>query len=165
MLLLLSITVLFVGCTKESTSSEIVVEEVQSTQANNIQTSLRQRPDLYGKVKKILGNEVTLELVEISEANGKKGASGKGEEKTREQGKSKNPEEMKKKMEERVKLTGETKNMIIPVGIPITSVKQGEITEMELEDIYEGIFLQIWFNEAEEGEEKTIKAVRVMQGR
>lgn len=157
---MIMVSLLFAGCTKSSEPDDAVQTNMeQSTTKNKVKKA---RPDLYGKVKKIVGNEVTLELAELSE---RKEMSEEDRKKIKEQMQNSNPGEggfggQGNKMKREIKFTGETKNIIIPVGLPLVSSKRGEETQLELGDIIEGTLLQIWLNEDE-----SVKAVRVMQGR
>lgn len=171
-------SLLFVGCTKSSEPVEVVQNNIEKTKTENNQqadevknnvdkniktdNNKKARPDLYGKVKKILGNEVTLELAELPE---RKEISEEDREKMKLQMQNGNSSEggfggQGNKMKREIKFTGENKDIIIPVGLPIVSVKRGEETQLELGDIIEGTFLQIWLNDDE-----SVKAVRVIQGR
>ncbi|TCO77441.1 hypothetical protein [Marinisporobacter balticus] len=168
---MLMVGLLFVGCTKSSepadavqnnTQQSTVIDNTKQDGVKNNENAKRDSPDLYGKVKKILGNEVTLELAELPE---RKEMSEEDREKMKVQIQNGNPGEggfggQGNKMKREIKFTGETKNIIIPVGLPIVSAKRGEETELELGDIIEGTFLQIWLNE-----DASVKAVHVIQGR
>lgn len=155
-LIIFSILLLFTGCSSK---------QEEALNVSNEQESQRERPDfekpdLYGKVSKLVGNEVTLQLAEMPERPNRENMTEEDREKMKQEMQNITPEERAKKMEQSVTLTGETQSIIIPVGIPITSFKQGIETELALGDIYIGVILQIWLNE-----DKTVKSVRVMQGR
>lgn len=147
-LIILVFTLLFTGCS----NSDDMSNEGQRSESSNIEISFDENPDIYGKVKTILGNEVVLEVAKIPE-----GGRGSGERTEEHNGATKGGSGERKQMTE---FTGETKTIVIPVGIPIASVKQGEATQVDLNSIYEGIFLKVWINE-----EDTVKSVCVVQGR
>ncbi|MBF8984060.1 hypothetical protein IZY60_10975 [Lutibacter sp. B2] len=157
---MLMASLLFSGCAKANEPTDALQNNVEQSTTENKEK--RARPDLYGKVKKILGNEVTLEVAELPE---RKEMSEEDREKMKAQMQNSNPGEggfggQGNKMKREIKFTGEIKNMIIPVGLPLVAAKRGEETELELGDILEGTFLQIWLNEDE-----SVKSVRVIQGR
>lgn len=160
-LILLTMVLLFSGCTSSNETSNL---PVAGDSSNDINISIDSRPDMYGKVKKILGNEVVLMLAEVSERPAQGEMSEEDREKRRAEMQNSSAEERQKKMEDRIKFTGETENFIIPVGIPIISRSRGEITQLDLADIHEGSMLQIWFGEGEAEEDKTVRMVNVLQG-
>lgn len=155
-LIIFSILLLFTGCSaKQEEVSNISKESGSQKERPGFQ-----KPDLYGKVSKIIGNEVTLQLAEMPERPNKEEMTQEEREKMKQEMQNATPEQRANRMEESLKLTGETQSIVIPVGIPITSFKQGSETELDLGDIYNGVILQIWLDE-----DKTAKSVRVMQGR
>ncbi|PAB57238.1 hypothetical protein [Anaeromicrobium sediminis] len=98
------------------------------------------RPTMYGKVQKIVGNEVTLMLakmpepVQISKENREKISR----------------EEMKEKMKNRkIEFTGETVDIIIPVGVPIEKRGQGGASQVDLENIGVDSMLQVWVEDGD----------------
>lgn len=123
------------------------------------------RPDMFGKVKSIIGNEVILELAEIPQRQKDEG-NGKGEDKSpiavNNVGIDNRPDQRPQGGAggRQLKFTGETATILIPVGVPITIRSSGEIKNLEIADIYEGSMLQIWIDE-----EENINKVMMMQGR
>ncbi|WP_139380250.1 hypothetical protein [Maledivibacter halophilus] len=123
------------------------------------------RPDMFGKVKSIIGNEVILELAEIPQRQKDEG-NGKGEDKSpiavNNVGIDSRPDQRPQGGAggRQLKFTGETATIMIPVGVPITIRSSGEIKNLEIADIYEGSMLQIWIDE-----EENINKVMMMQGR
>lgn len=164
LIIILSVSLLFAACAKSSDSANTATDTNNTNESQSDNGTGRIRPDVYGQVKSILGNEIALALAEVPVGNGRADMTEEERKKFREQMQSLSPEERQKKMQESIKFTGETMNIIIPVGTPITSFKQGEESQLDLADIYEGTMLQIWFYK-DEGETKTVKSVRVMQGR
>ncbi len=181
--MMLCFSMLFAGCSQSNRVSAPEGGSVSSHAAND--TTLNKAPerkaDVYGKVKTILGNEVTLEVAEMPERPEKvsKQKSEKGSKEKPEIGegvKTKSSEEiqqfkeqMKEKMDKSIKLTGEVETFIIPVGLPIVSSGKGKsvdgTTTLELIDIYEGMFLQVWFEEGEAEADKLAQYVRAMVSR
>ena len=165
LLMVLSIILLLTGCGKSDDVSGTAADNSKGDAAGKGNISLRNRPDMYGKVESILGNEVKILVAEMPERSGFSGTKPEEKEKRRAEMQNMDPEQRQQMMQDSIKFTGETKTLIIPVGIPIVSMKQKEITEMDLGDIYKGMFLQIWFNEEDESGDRTVKSVRATQGR
>lgn len=156
-LIIFSILLLFTGCSAKQKETSNITQGPQSQEGR----PKFQKPDLYGKVSKIIGNEVTLQLSEMpKQERSNKDVTKEEREKMKQEMQNMSPEQRAKKMEESLKLTGETKSVVIPVGVPISSFKQGVETELDLGDIYNGLIIQVWLDE-----DNTAKSVRVMQGR
>ncbi len=130
----------------------------------------REAPAFFGKVQSIIGNEVVLQLAKMperpansegdAEQNREKplqvsGASGEGAGPGGPPPGSGGNGSKRREME----FTGETKTITIPVGVPIVSRSRdkGE-TSLDIADIYAGVILQVWVNEA-----ASITKVSVMQ--
>jgi hypothetical protein len=141
-----------------------------SSNAGQNQGREQERPDVYGRVKSIIGNEVVLELAEMPQRRtGQSGGSatagnqsgqippsggsqmggGQGERPT---------------VQRELKLTGETLTLLIPVGVPITSFSQGGMKQLDIADIYEGTMMQVWYDKNDEAS-KTIVRIMAVQGR
>ncbi|SHI89757.1 hypothetical protein SAMN02745975_00854 [Geosporobacter subterraneus DSM 17957] len=189
---LLSISLLFTACGKTDASVDQPAQtnpETQSQQAANPQGSNDQnnrpqfqRPDLYGRVKSIIGNEVLLELAEMPERSSGTspgdGASPGGVRQSGGGGAMTAGGAMpaipgggggpmlsgsgQQRTARALNLTGETKTILIPVGIPIISFGQNTQKELDLADIYQGMMMQIWLDP---NDKEMITQVRVMQGR
>lgn len=156
----LGVLLLFTACSGKTQAS------VSNTD-NSTSQAVSQAPDrpaeIYGQVKAILGNEVTVSLaeppvtVELSDAE---------KEKRKAEMQALSPEERQKLRNEQIKFTGETATVTIPVGTPITSGNTGggvNLKEMALSDIYEGTFLRIWLEKGGDGAVKTAEYTRVLQ--
>lgn len=142
----------------------------------------RDHADLMGRVTKIVGNEVTIELAEMpkrqesqnntsstneekavmpaatssgqSSSNGD-GPGGGGMPPSGGQGNRKGME---------LTFTGETKTFTIPVGIPITSRSpEGEKT-LEIADIYAGVTIQVWLNKNDQSKASSISIMQQSSG-
>lgn len=126
---------------QDATTSELDKEEAQAREE-------RERmgvADIYGKVTRIVGNEVTVALVEMPEVA--QGANDGTESKQRSTGAGMGgPPDGGGMME--VQYTGETKQLTIPVGIPINSRSREGNEELEISDITAGAMIMIWNNES-----------------
>lgn len=145
--------IIYAGCSSGSSntaSSSSASSESSAPQAtaggNPVDPAKPDRPaDLQGKVKQIRGNQISILKAQIT------GPELTEEEKAkrREQMQQLSPEERAKAREERTKITDETMDLTIPVGIPIVSTQNvgGKIeTEtLNLADIKQGDFIKFWF--------------------
>ncbi|MBA1335095.1 MAG: hypothetical protein HPY66_0717 [Firmicutes bacterium] len=120
-------------------------------------------PDVFGKVKSILGNEL---VVYKLDSNREELADAE-KEKLRNEMQNLSPEEKAKRREERNKTAGETLELIIPVGTPIISLSnlsgKTEVTELQISDIKEGQTLRIWLEEAAPGTTPSSEFIHVQQ--
>ena len=160
-LTVLGAALLFTACSGKSQTS------VSNTDSSTVQT-VSQAPDrqaeIYGKVKTILGNEVTVSIaeppvtIELTEAE---------KEKRKADMQALSIEERQKLRNEQIKFTGETTTVIIPVGTPITSGNnasgQETLKELTLADISEATFLRIWLDKGGTGDVNTAEYTRVLQ--
>ncbi|WZL72348.1 hypothetical protein QBE52_14805 [Clostridiaceae bacterium 35-E11] len=177
---ILSTSLLLTGCAdstpKISTNppSQASSESEQNTAENTAgqdkeNRRIQNRPDLFGKVKSIIGNEVVLELAEMPQSEEGKGRQVQGEgtsggESSANQGGQMGVQGGRSAGNRQLKLTGETATVLIPVGVSVTIFSKGEAKEIDIADIYEGSMLQIWFDENDK-ENQIITRVMVMQGR
>ncbi|SNS61118.1 hypothetical protein SAMN05446037_101469 [Anaerovirgula multivorans] len=186
---LMMIALLFTACAKAEESTQALPQASNQIQQNdNIENVKGENPnakreqgpengkeeekaDLYGKVKSIIGNEIVLELAEIP-------AMPEREENKQEEKQSINqiamggggqgpmpggmPGGQRNGGNAELNLTGETQTIMIPVGVPITSLGQKASNELDIGDVTEGSILQIWFDK--DDSERVVK-VRMMQGR
>lgn len=142
-----------------------VIENENKENTNQKGQRMKTRPDMFGKVKSIIGNEVVLELIEIPQIE-TKGKNDKDKAKNvlavngDAEGDRPGPRSEGGAGRRELNLTGETATILIPVGVPITTRSSGEVKNLEIADIYEGSMLQIWTNE-----EENITRVAIMQGR
>jgi len=157
----ISVLLLFAACSG-NTQSNVSVENGSLSQS--VSQSPDRQAEIYGQVKEILGNEVTVSLAE-PQNNAELTDSEK--EKRKSEMQALTPEERQKLRDGQVKFTGETVTVTIPVGTPITtgnnSSEQQDLKDLTLTDIHEGIFLRIWLEEGGDGESKTPEYVRVLQ--
>ncbi|MCY6371340.1 hypothetical protein [Clostridium ganghwense] len=163
----ISVTGLFVGCSganKTASNSNTTAISGAEKKGENSKTENKNRNQAYimGKVKNIVGNEITIDLVDMPERPQRsEGETKKKGEETKGMGSGGSRE----RVADNIKLTGESEVVIIPVGTPIVSNKRGddgmEKTELQLEDIYEGMILQIWLKAGSEGKDKTAEKVVV----
>jgi PBP1b-binding outer membrane lipoprotein LpoB len=144
---------IYAGCssgssnpTSSSSESSDSISAQATTGGNPANPAKPDRPaDLQGKVKQIRGNQVSIFKAEAT------GPELTEEEKAkrREQIQQLSPEEKAKAREERSKITDETIDITIPVGIPIVSNQnvggQVETETLNLADIQQGNFIKFWF--------------------
>ncbi|MBB6215228.1 hypothetical protein HNQ80_001317 [Anaerosolibacter carboniphilus] len=152
--------------------------EENKNNAGQNQGRVQERPDVYGRVKSIIGNEVVLELAEMPERRSGQNGTGQGgtgqnsgSAPAGNQGGQMPPagngqmgQVQRSGMQREIKLTGETLTLLIPVGVPVNSFGQGGMKQLDIADIYEGMMMQIWYDKKDEAS-KTIIRVMVMQGR
>lgn len=151
----LSILLLATGCSKTASSGANT-----AVAKKDIQQAPARTAEVYGKVKSIVGNEVTLS---VAEPPASKELSDAEKAKKRAEMQALSPEERKKVQESQTKLTGETATIIIPVGTPIISGNTPEVMkEVSLTDIRSGVSLRIWL-EGGNGGTKSAEYVRLLQ--
>lgn len=170
LIVIICLSVVLAGCTESKESGDVAskntINEVQEEKDDNSEGQRsRNRPDMFGRVKSIIGNEVVLEIAEMpqiavdkddDQKNKAAGApTGGGN------GTGQRPEGVARR---ELKFTGETATLLIPIGIPITTRFQGDSKEIDLADIYAGVSLQIWFDDIDK-EDRMITRVMMMQGR
>lgn len=158
-IIILCILFITVGCSK--TSSPV---PSASAAKKDIPQAPTRTAEIYGKVKSVIGNEVTLSLAEPpanQQLNQQLSEAEKAKKRAEMQALS--PEERAKQQESQTKLTGETATVIIPVGTPITSGNTPELMkEVSLPDIRSGVLLRIWL-EGGNGGDKSAEYVRLLQ--
>ncbi len=186
-----ALCLLLAGCgsqnTAESQAPADANQEAASQDANTAPDTQQRQADLSGEVESIVGNEVTLALIEMPEMPGNMGdrtnpadnsqtnrgdgnppgdfANMTEEERQalREQRQSEGgsmPSGSRPQME--LTYTGETKTIVIPPGVTISGFgRQG--SELEISDIQAGAILMVWFADGDTGESGTVETVRMMQ--
>ncbi len=146
-----------------------------SSNAGQNQGRQQERPDVYGSVKSIIGNEVVLALAEMPERRTGQGGTGQGSGSAPAGnqsgqmppsggGQMGGGQGERPTVRRELKLTGETLTLLIPVGVPITSFSQGGMKQLDIADIYEGTMMQIWYDKNDEAS-KTIVRIMAVQGR
>lgn len=159
-LIIIGIVMLVVGCSKEGSLN---VAQQSNLDSQILEQEPERMSDIYGMVKTVLGNEVSLSLAEYQDVTK---LSEEEKEKKRNDMQSLSQEERQKIKNQQINYTGETASVIIPVGTPIISgnINSGQkvIKELLLSDVYEGMFLRIWLEEGGSGEESTAEFVRVL---
>lgn len=142
LLILILLLIMNTGCSDkvetnvvgEAPSNDII--EMDDVNRDNIG-----RADIFGKVSRIVGNEVTLALIEmpkVDESNEKK------------QKAERSADGFQGAMNMEPNYTGETIKLIIPVGVPILARGKGIQEEKDLSDIIAGSMIMIWTNETDE---------------
>jgi hypothetical protein len=158
------------GCAASSQPSEVelnnkVNQVGEEKDANKEEKRSRKRPDIFGRVKSITGNELVLEIAKMPQMSAnrdnKQKNKGVGVPIGEEKGSGKR---FQGSGGRELEFTGETVTLLIPVGIPITTRSQSGTRAIDLVDIYEGSSLQIWFDDIDK-EERMITHVVMLQGR
>jgi hypothetical protein len=167
-----------VGCSSADASGEqTTTEESASKEANTNSTDLGEI-DVYGEVSEVIGNEVTLKLLEIPDMtamNREKGTGGDTGDKTEGSAPAGDTTSgaaagattgtpggggMREK-----NYTGEEKTIVIPVGTSIVSMTRGEEgmveSEISLNELTSGSTLSIYYQE----DGKTIEKITIRKPR
>jgi hypothetical protein len=156
------------GCQKKTEVSD----KPTSARKREGKSEKNRKSDLSGLVTVVAGNEVTIKVIQMEQDSINDGKNDKDKNKTEADKKVKKEDEEKKNnntqkedksitvdskkenqdsAEKKYNVTGETKTIIIPVGIPITIMSRGEKEEVpkdaEIKDIKKGNMLQIWYSE------------------
>lgn len=169
-IVIICLSLVLSGCTASSqpgdtASNNAINEDQEGKDANKEVERTKKRADMFGRVKSIIGNEVVLEIAEMPQITDDKQNNQKnqavGVPTGQGNGTGQKPQGVGRR---ELKFTGETATLLIPVGIPITTRLQGESKEIDLADIYEGVSLQIWFDDIDK-EDRMITRVVMMQGR
>lgn len=119
-------------------------------------------PSYTGQVDRIIGNEVTLRLAEMpqrteGQTSGTKPVTAPTGQSSTRTGEGMGASGAARRTE--LTFTGESKQIIIPVGVPIESFSKNSTDSLELSDITAGSNIMLW-----EDESQTIVRVRVMKG-
>lgn len=170
LILLIGGTLILNGCANSNSNTDIdtnINEQVKddvldtSERMNREDKPIKKQSNLVGIVKQIIGNEVTIDLVDASNMammGNRKELSEEEKEKMKDQAFKKGQGGRGgafsggEKPELNFELIGETKVIIIPVGTSI--VKQGREggTELDLTEINKGTVLMIQIEEGGNGE-------------
>jgi len=149
------------GCSTEMTASappkiEDSVSEVTTT------TIPDRKAEVIGIIKNIIGNEVSVSLLLKNterEENMEEEALLTEEEKVAKQAEKRaanqaaNASNTEKDPMDNVELSGEIKDVVIPVGTKVVqSTGTGEFTYLSIGDIIKGTSVKIWLIEDQEGE-------------
>ncbi len=149
----------------ENTANEIVEEE-----SSGEKVFLDRKAEVYGVVQTIIGNELTINLMATANA-------GSGE--TNPEGAEFTEEEKAAKQAERqasggngggvgaakeIALSGETLELIIPVGTPVYmgGTTTSEPVEIEIADIMKDSVIKVWLIDGGEGEVNLAEFVQVI---
>lgn len=142
---------IYAGCssgssnTTSGSSSDSISAEAAASGSQINPAKPDQPADLQGKVKQIRGNQISIFKAQVT------GPELTEEEKAkrREQMQQLTPEERAAARDERTKITDETVDLTIPVGIPIISTQnvggQIQTDTLNLADIKQGDFIKFWF--------------------
>jgi hypothetical protein len=169
-----------VGCSSAAASEEqtTAAEEGTSKESNTKSIDLGEI-DLYGEVSEVIGNEVTMKLLEIPDMSAMNREKGTVGDKTGDKAEGSAPAGdttsgaaagattgtpsgggMREK-----NYTGEEKTIVIPVGTPIVSMTRGEEgmveSEISLNELTSGSTLSIYYQE----DGKTIEKITIRKPR
>jgi hypothetical protein len=169
-----------VGCSSAAASEEqtTATEESTSKEVSANSTDLGEI-DVYGEVSEVIGNEVTLKLLEIPDMSNMTREKGTGSDQAGEKAEGSVPAEdttggaaagatvgaaAGRGMREK-QYTGAEKTIVIPVGTPIVSMTRGEAgmveTEISLNELASGNTLSIYYQE----DGKTIEKITIRKPR
>lgn len=180
---------LLAGCSSQSTADSTASTEngaLTQQAADNTPAEQRQA-DLAGEVTDIVGNEIALKIIEMPEMpqnGGDKAAPPDGAQNNgngnppadlqnmseeerqalreqRQSGDGSRPTGTRPQME--LTYTGESRSIIIPAGVPISSGFGRQDSEIELSDIQKGTVLMVWFSDGDTSDSATVESVRIMQ--
>lgn len=161
---LLSLTV--VGCSGSSgtggtEASQKEAQEAKEASSGSQKVSLpEEKPAFMGKVKEIVGNEVTVYKAEVNQNQGPPQESQAKDAQLKEKQAKDSPENQTQTPNQanqearpgnggfRMNFTEETETFMIPVGVPIVTMQRGggsqEATVVELSQIKKDTVLRIW---------------------
>lgn len=149
-----------IGCSSKTNTGSAESPAPQVSEGNSEGERPDRVPDLEGKVKQIRGNEVTVFKVVRTRPE----PTEEERAKRRQQMMNLSPEERAKIQAEMFKVTDETIDLTIPVGVPIVSNQTGGgkvVTQsVSLADIKQGNIMRFWFTE---GTSDEINYVQVMR--
>lgn len=139
---------------KQNSNPQNIGDPKQNTGSNNPANPAegRKSPDLFGQVKSVKGNDVTVAVAQMPQRE-----------------KSAPPQEPPAGQADNVKqgppemsapsLTGENKTITIPADIKIISGRRDDTKEISVGDLKEGDMIEVYYKDGED----TVESVRVMQ--
>lgn len=144
----LALLMVLTGCT-QTTQTTQTAQTKQEDKSRNMK-----RADVMGQVKSIIGNSVTLDLAKVPtrEMTANEGANGDAASGPPPTGMPSGasggmPSQSTKARSTTLTLTGESKEIIIPVGVTITSGMGSSEKSIDLADIKVGSILRIYYAE------------------
>lgn len=152
-----------VGCSSKTNNGSTEAPTTQVSEGNGAGERPDKAADLEGKVKQIRGNEITvLKLIrtrpELTEEE---------KVKRRQQMMNLSPEERAKMQADMFKVTDESIDVTIPVGVPIVSNQTAGgklVTEsVSLSEIRQGSTIRFWFAEGSSDEIIYVQVMRTGQ--
>ncbi|MBO8137712.1 MAG: hypothetical protein H0Z40_06215 [Desulfotomaculum sp.] len=160
-LLIILIAAIAVGCSSGGTKTAEKLS--QKTNADNSEgqkiTFPEERPALIGRVKEIIGNEVTVYKAKIPENPTTQKEQPANENQIQNPNQS-NDGGKPANRGFRISFTEETETFMIPVGTPIVTMQRGtrEVSQVGLTEIKKGTILRIWKKDG------TVSFVQIMCG-
>ncbi|TCP31767.1 hypothetical protein EV207_102260 [Scopulibacillus darangshiensis] len=144
----------FSGCSNSEGSSSSANESGTSQKKDSGKVTM-EKPDLYGEISEVVGNEITLKLIEQPKRNGQN-----GEDKKRSGGGKRGGGDKRE-----VKYTGKKKTIVIPTGTPLVTMtredKKMQESEISLNELTVGSTLSVYYQK----DGKTIEKIRVKKPR
>lgn len=157
------------GCGSEdvidNTSNDTIQEEISKEKAFP-----DRKAEVYGVVQNIIGNELTINLVAVNNA-GSGEMNSEGVELTEEEQAAKQAERQASGgkgggtgADKEIVLSGETIDVIIPVGTPVYmgGTIASEPVEIEIADIMKNSVMKVWLIDGGEGEVNLAEFVQVI---
>lgn len=164
-LLMILIAAITVGCSSGGTETSEKTTQASTEVASKGETITmpEERPALTGKVKEIIGNEVTVYIAQVPQNQGKPrdiSNQAQPQERTQNQEKPQNQPQGQNQPQSgdgastqnrgfAMNFTEETKTFIIPVGTPIVTMQRGsrEATQVGLTEIKKDSILRVWMKD------------------
>lgn len=148
LLLVTVLTAAGCGSSTDQPASTSAQGERPGNPSDGQRTGQFSRADVSGQVESIAGNEVKLKLIEMpaprANENAGQGSGGMRQGQNSGQGASSGQSQGRA-----IKFTGETQTLLIPIGVPLTTMTRGqngpEVKEADLKDIKKGSMLNIWY--------------------
>ncbi|MEW6066134.1 hypothetical protein P378_03780 [Desulforamulus profundi] len=159
-LLILVLAITGCGSTNTKTTTATTGEINPTTSVTQYGAPNRQA-DLWGKVKTIRGNKVT-----VFKAENKNEALTE-EERAAQRAKMQalSPEERAKARDERIKVTNEILEILIPVGTPVilTNTSANGAEQVDISNIKKDDLLKLWLEKSSGGGESTVEFVQIIR--
>lgn len=152
------------GCANVSTNEVDTIKAEKTVEIERIKTEPERKSEIYGVVSKVIGNEVTVNIIEKDSENDIELTEEEKEAK-RDERQSLSSEEKKAARASTTVLTNELVDIVIPVGTVIVSgsgTEDSEKIKLELLDINRGTTIKIWLFEGGEGEIGVAEYVHVL---
>lgn len=164
LVIILAMSMVFSGCSSPSIEEAKGSEITSTMEMTTDLTTPERKSEVYGVVNKMIGNEVTVQIV-VSTELGEVELTEEEKEAKRIERQSMSPEERQAAKDATMTVTDEKVDIIIPVGTPIvigSGSGDGAKTQLELVDIHKGSTVKIWLVEGREGEVGMAEYVQII---